>query len=1289
MYTAKLARSGMKGRKRDTRILLIVLTLSFIFTTISTILISSMEYTDEFQKKQIYAEWQAALFNADEQTAEAVKASFDTVGVSRVIGQNQTFGIVGTMDEGFKELANLSLVEGRYPEAPGEVVIETNQIGSATGSLGVGDSLRSTFKLIDDDGPSDSFEYVEVPGAYDEVNKQMREKLDSGYYNDVIWEYAQQQGFEYGRDSYEYKVYYNDIISSYYKIQQDRSTDRKMYNKGNVVITVDTQYIYYSCELDYLLDPASYQRDIKEKGVVCGQNYEMNMSLTVVGIVETFSDRWDTGVQYMPVSFVTEETADQLLNAFNELMEEIPKSGGFNYVQNTNLFVKSDSTDALSTYNALKESMREIYQSREDSPELWMELDHIDSKAMIKKDLFDSEKYILKTSYYKDFNMLVPYILSDYEVDGVTFESMVFETEEYVNLDPGNDNGTYAIYLKRPSEIYENPDKVAPAPTTVEAINDNELWTVFEHAGQMYIMESRNFNEESYIRDCSYYDDPYLAIDYIYDYNADKFVTVLLTSEDYQKYIPKPLLQASGQFAATLNITLPPERFYPGKANESLKWLDEDPYENDMYELRLNRFANPKDAVKSTMSLAVQGIIFITTVCAVLQIFLTQIKRRRRRLAVMKCVGATNGQVGGMLTWEGIYLLMISLPLGAALGFGLSYGGMMLMGSIEGSRTLMFFVDWESLAIGFALGIASLFLGILVPMIMAIRTPLRGDLGSSGKKKPVKQRLKAGSTGARQTFASISRRHAQANRSRVTLSFALSTFIITIILITLFLDYRAFSDYNGKVVEANKPEYLVAAPYGLSAKGVESALEKLDEVDGLKSIYIYKVIEDVNTLHTALNENSGDVSPIIKKLAESIPDSMHHAFFSDGASRTLYVSGEEGMEEVTVDGPEQGSFITTAYGIDVDMPIYEQLTGSLTEGQLDKAAFQKGEEVILMVPMYKQGKGGGSVPDNLYKLPPPQQAGAALRSARDMALSLSNGTSRYYEADTSVKVGDTLTLYGKNVSIPMDFGTVTTEQTKAAVKVAGIIRYFPGEEIWPFSASDSLYTVIGSYGMITDINPDANNKLMTVNRSYMLSMNTLYFGNARGRTEFYISAEDGATRNNTDLPLLRMAKELNFVYENYRESNSALFSEAINNALIVGLLGFAAAMIALVILANTVSSAIDQERKRFGILQSIGVEEKTFKKQQYMTGLKHGLLSLAIANAVMLIVLFVFSLINNAWLDMGFMDYVKDMVFITMSRYPWAIHFALCGAYLIVSLLIHRIPVRNVLKYSAVENIRS
>lgn len=52
MYTAKLARSGMKGRKRDTRILLIVLTLSFIFTTISTILISSMEYTDEFQKSR-------------------------------------------------------------------------------------------------------------------------------------------------------------------------------------------------------------------------------------------------------------------------------------------------------------------------------------------------------------------------------------------------------------------------------------------------------------------------------------------------------------------------------------------------------------------------------------------------------------------------------------------------------------------------------------------------------------------------------------------------------------------------------------------------------------------------------------------------------------------------------------------------------------------------------------------------------------------------------------------------------------------------------------------------------------------------------------------------------------------------------------------------------------------------------------------------------------------------------------------------------------------------------------
>ena len=1287
MYTAKLAKSGMKGRKRDTRILLIVLTLSFIFTTISTILISSMEYTDEYQKKQIYAEWQAALFNADEQSAEAVKSSFDTVGVSRVIGQNQTFGIVGTIDEGFKELANLSLVEGRYPEAPGEVIIETNQIGGATSSLSVGDSLVAIFKLINDDDTSGSFEYLEVPSAYDETAKQMQEKLDSGYYDDIIWEYAQRQGFEFSRDSYSYKNYYNDMVLSHYIIQNDRSTDRKMYNKGNVVITVDTQYIYYSCKLDYLLDPSSYQRDIKEKGAICGQNYQLNMNLTVVGIVETFSDRWDTGVQYMPVSFVTEETADQLLNAFNELRQEDARSAGFDYVQNTNLFIKSDSMDAIATYNALKESMREIYMSREDSPELWMEVDHLDGKAMIKKDLYDPDKHILNTSYYYGFEMFVPYTLTDYEVDGFIHENMVLEDTEYISLDPDDPDSVKAIYLKDYIEISHNPEMVATAPTTAEDINNKELWSVFEHVGQMYIMESRYFFQENYIEDCSYYDDPYLSTDYMYD--GDKFMTVFLTGADYDLYVPKPLLQASDQYASTLNITLPPDRFYPGKASESLSWLDNDPYENDVHELRLNRFANPKDAVKSTMSLAVQGIIFITTVCAVLQIFLTQIKRRRRRLAVMKCVGATNGQIGGMLAWEGIYLLMISLPLGAALGFGLSYGGTMLMGSIEGSRAIMFSVDWESLAIGFALGVAALFSGMLAPMIMAIKTPLRGDLSSSGKKKPIKQRLKAEPAAARQTFASISRRHAQANRSRVILSFALSTFIITIILITLFLDYRAFGDYNDKVVEANKPEYLVAAPYGLSARGIEDALKKLDEVDGLKSICTYKVIEDVNTLHTALNENSGEISPIIKRLAESIPDSMYYGFFSDGASLTSYKSSESGLEEVPPEGPEQGSFITTAYGIDVEMPIYEQLTCSLTEGQLDKAAFQRGDEVILMIPMYKEGNGGGSVPDNISKLPPTQQAGAVLQSAREMALSLSNRTSRYYEADTSVKVGDTLTLYGKNVSVPMGLGVVTTDQTSKDVKVAGIIRYFRGEEIWPFSAGDSLYTLIGSYGMITDVNPDANNRLMRVNRNYMLSMNTLYFGNARGRTEFYISAEEGATRNDTDLPLLKMSKELNFAYENYRESNSALFSEAINNALIVGLLGFAAVMIALVILANTVSSAIDQERKRFGILQSIGFEEKTFKKHQYMTRLKHGLLSLVIANSVMLIVLFAFSVINNAWLDMGIMDYVKDLVFNTMSRYPWAIHFALCGAYLIVLLLIHRIPVRNVLKYSPVENIRS
>ena len=72
-------------------------------------------------------------------------------------------------------------------------------------------------------------------------------------------------------------------------------------------------------------------------------------------------------------------------------------------------------------------------------------------------------------------------------------------------------------------------------------------------------------------------------------------------------------------------------------------------------------------------------VIFVVAFCAVLQIFLTQIKRRTRKIALLKSIGCTRGQVVSMLFWEGMYLLGYSMPLGIAAGFGVGWSAVQIL----------------------------------------------------------------------------------------------------------------------------------------------------------------------------------------------------------------------------------------------------------------------------------------------------------------------------------------------------------------------------------------------------------------------------------------------------------------------------------------------------------------------------------------------------------------------------------------------------------------------------------
>lgn len=182
--------------------------------------------------------------------------------------------------------------------------------------------------------------------------------------------------------------------------------------------------------------------------------------------------------------------------------------------------------------------------------------------------------------------------------------------------------------------------------------------------------------------------------------------------------------------------------------------------------LRRNQYAYPES--EGTITVMVVVVIFVVAFCAVLQIFLTQIKRRTRKIALLKSIGCTRGQMVSMLFGEGMYLLGYSMPLGIAAGFGVGWSAVQILQ--KGLRMdVDFHMNPQLLFFGIFLGCAALFAGMAIPTLKAMRVPLVGAITVSGKhrrKKSIRERLhtRQKRKTRRLTFAQVSRSHERLNR---------------------------------------------------------------------------------------------------------------------------------------------------------------------------------------------------------------------------------------------------------------------------------------------------------------------------------------------------------------------------------------------------------------------------------------------------------------------------------------------------------------------------------------------
>lgn len=1449
MITRKLAQQGMKGRKRDTFLLRTVITLSFVFITLATIFISSIKHTENYQKEQLYATWQTSILGATQGEIDYVKSHFndDEYSVSELLGTYDGVGTVGTIDDNLIGMGSFKLLEGSFPTSRNDILIESNQLGALGASVGVGDTITVEVKYqvgsISEDEKQEFRSKIRSnnadtlsslsPDERESFLGRMFDSTDSCTYKGrgyVTTRYKQngvplsqsERLFEY---LYYRSLYFTDefmgtdIYSVDETVKEVTAYDPTLYTYESMTVKLFTEYYYAYSQDDYNFEGsgAQLQKDIRDKGLVMSQYVVARLDFNVCGIIETYTDRWDTGFSTLANSFVCESGADFIKGAVESTKEGF-RFGDVNTEFNcpANVFIKSKSLTPVEAYcvcvDASESSEKSIIEAYDEflANQTYHEIMLNGSPCLISDENYDESRVVEAQTVYAP--------IGGYAV-------FVWNVPEYTDA-AGNHHASEGVNVLIPKDVFDMfvEEFVLEADERKAEINDvlggsfvsaasqyrildtlkkfdifkkympygdfrkdTENWVEVWDSGTKYVLNRKYFNENGVIEAPATYNYDY-SMNPVTIIDKDGKETMYLVNDsefDIYYFYLNAKLQGDDE-AADLDAS---NREYYASLRQS-------PYDNNNVHLRINSLAYPEDVVdtQTTLTVTVVGIIFVTTACAVFQVFLTQIKRRTRKIALLKAVGATNGQIGGMLVWEGIYLLVVGLPLGAVIGFIVSYAAIFISNDVQAKQSIIFSVDPASLALGLVFGILALFIGMLIPMIIAIRTPLRGSMSGVGvKKTSVKRRAVSESAlTTRQTFASVSKRHAQSNRSKNTVSFALSTFIISIMLIALFLGFGAFDDYKKTVVNDNRPDFLVSAPYGMAPRFVEEKVPEIGEIAGISDVYAYRVIEKVPMMHEAFSPFAEpDKRSDIIYAFRLISGIDHSSFFTssqdldnssenddenggddndtvvlsygketqllEGTDIVISIYGKQNMLQLTAEqlarfiipnssvsqsmahitnyrayygygddyfdpsqfidpsNPDAGDsdpqpddvndnpdidpgegdetftpLLTTVYGIGADYPIMEQLKAAFAESDFDEKQFAEGNQVILLVPKFLKGasdKYTSAVEGNFSKLPYTKRMSAILDAAKAFKLSYDKRFATYYDTEDVIKVGDQLEFEGSSISVGDD--TTSGSTIRKTVTVGAIINYFPNDSIWPFSDNCMGYEVIAGNNLVTKLRPGSSRRLNAEEVQGYLMMDDLFYGGINGHTDFYVYGGDEMTRADTDLPLLTYAKSLGLSLTNYREGNSALYNEAVNNAMIIALLGIAAAMIALVILSNTVSSSVEQDSKRYGILQSIGVEARSFKLEQYKAGFLNGLIAVLIANALVALILFFTTFGATFGYEMSIGDYFADMIQNRLAMYPWALHAALCIVYLAIQMIIYRAPLKTVLRRSPIENIRA
>lgn len=677
--------------------------------------------------------------------------------------------------------------------------------------------------------------------------------------------------------------------------------------------------------------------------------------------------------------------------------------------------------------------------------------------------------------------------------------------------------------------------------------------------------------------------------------------------------------------------------------------------------LRLNTYAYPSasNSASPAMWEILRLVLIALTACATFQIFWAQLKRRRARMVTLLSIGAQDHQIILMLLGELALILLAALPLGTLLGY--------LTAKWMTAHILdaVFFVQRDAVLLGLLLGVLASFLGAAAPIALAVRAPLTGreavrtSYTPRERTMPIERALKIRRRG--NSFIAV--RNLTMNRARSALGVIFAFLLCAILVLTLFLSYNVQNNFRRQVLEIGKPDYQLKAPYGLSSIYTQRVVEAMEEQLTPGSVETLRAAENVYLKCDAYLSENG--SPILRAL-------KNHP---QGAG--FFKLREDGQTELR----------THVYGIELGSVLYEKLSAAITSGSIDPAKFDAGEECILLVPLYRESDGAPLTrqadSEKLHKMPFEQQLSELLDVSYDSAYAGA------YKADTAISVGDTLTYSA--ISQMLDPKTNTRVDTEFVVtcRVAAVIHYFPEEGIWPFSGDAMTHVAISGTHLCHKLYPLSGTRMNAAATKGFAVMSQLFYPDCYGKTYLYVSdilpeSADPALR---DSACARFADSYGFTFENHRLTADALYADAQKSMYMVLLLGAAAVLIVLSILSSTSVSQIEQDRRRFGILQGIGASDGQLTFGRCLQALLMALPALILAHVLLAFGVMIYAAARQIGGSFS-PALLWAQIALLFEGYPAGLHGLICLISALVYVFLTARPIRAICRRLPIDNIR-